>query len=430
MKVTAPFLTDVDPRASVKGSRDPLGLQSIWTSFGRHVVGNLTTVSTSLRDFTVTILGYYFVDRLRRQGAGDGDLACFLKWEQLAGYARSHFNRDHEFRGTERVQKRLSDSATVVLSAARDHQILSNQKIYGLWGLYSVPSRASGLLASEPTRLSPQALEIVDRLYLPMLARAGFRDGEAILHFLAQPRVKLDLSNRHEALGKAVAALLSRRLRVQEVDFYRDHLLYGGPADSTQGLQRELADVITSAPKHTEIKLSPAVFRSWEKAARRDSRDATPLSEALARIRNCESVLAPAAVLFSFALSFHGKRIDELVGAVRDQWGEGLRTVDRDAVASIGSYFADEVGDEARQRFEALARALAGGDFGAAFEILLQQNAVMNERGSGPWAEARNGRLDVRFRDETGRLPKRDELPLWRFPTSSNPCAPLPHSSR
>lgn len=49
-----PFLTDLDSRAAVKGSRDPLGIQAIWTRFGRHVVGNLTTVSNSVRDFTIT----------------------------------------------------------------------------------------------------------------------------------------------------------------------------------------------------------------------------------------------------------------------------------------------------------------------------------------------------------------------------------------
>jgi len=43
-------VTDLDSRAAVKGSRDPLGIQAIWTRLGRHVVGNLTTVSNSVRD--------------------------------------------------------------------------------------------------------------------------------------------------------------------------------------------------------------------------------------------------------------------------------------------------------------------------------------------------------------------------------------------
>ena len=62
--VSMPFLTQLDSRAKVRGSRDPLGVQAIWTRMGRHVVGNLTTVSTSVRDFTTTMLGYYFAERV------------------------------------------------------------------------------------------------------------------------------------------------------------------------------------------------------------------------------------------------------------------------------------------------------------------------------------------------------------------------------
>jgi hypothetical protein len=62
--LTSPFLTDLDSRAAVKGSRDPQGIQQIWTRLGRHVIGNLTTVSDSVRDFTTLLLGYYFAARL------------------------------------------------------------------------------------------------------------------------------------------------------------------------------------------------------------------------------------------------------------------------------------------------------------------------------------------------------------------------------
>ena len=75
------FLTEIDPRAAVAGSRDPLGLQPIWSALGREVVGNLTTVTTSVRGFTTLILGLYFADEIvaagnkeirvwRRQGDG------------------------------------------------------------------------------------------------------------------------------------------------------------------------------------------------------------------------------------------------------------------------------------------------------------------------------------------------------------------------
>ena len=86
------FLTALDSRAQVKGSRDPIGCQAVWTRFGRHVVGNLTTVSSSLRDYTVTILGMHFAEQVTDAGSDSTTLQTFLKWEQLCGYARAQEN--------------------------------------------------------------------------------------------------------------------------------------------------------------------------------------------------------------------------------------------------------------------------------------------------------------------------------------------------
>ena len=88
--LTGPFLTDLDDRARVKGSRDPLGAQPIWTRFGRHVIGNLTTVTTSLRDFTTLLLGYYFAERVAEEAGTGSEVETFLKWEQLAAYSRAY----------------------------------------------------------------------------------------------------------------------------------------------------------------------------------------------------------------------------------------------------------------------------------------------------------------------------------------------------
>lgn len=78
-----PFLTDLDSHA-VKGSRDPLGIQQIWTRLGQTVVGNLTTVSNSVRDFTTLLVGYYFTEQLAKDLGVGSELSVFLKWEQLA----------------------------------------------------------------------------------------------------------------------------------------------------------------------------------------------------------------------------------------------------------------------------------------------------------------------------------------------------------
>lgn len=210
--LTTPFLTDLDSRAAVKGSRDPLGIQQIWTRLGRHVVGNLTTVSNSLRDFTTLLLGYYFAARLADELGPGTELATFLKWEQLAAYARATANEDWAFRGTERVRKNLSESPPVTLSDDSAAQILGNQRIYDLWGLYSMPGRASGLIDGEQPRLTPPAVEFVESLYLPILEEGAGKDARRIQDALRGRMARIDVKGSDAPMIKAVGTVLRQRL--------------------------------------------------------------------------------------------------------------------------------------------------------------------------------------------------------------------------
>ena len=83
------FLTDLNSRAAIKGSRDSLGGQAIWTLLGRHVVGGLTTNTTFVRDFVDRLLGYWFIERSDETGPREEALPVFIRWEQVASYARS-----------------------------------------------------------------------------------------------------------------------------------------------------------------------------------------------------------------------------------------------------------------------------------------------------------------------------------------------------
>ena len=89
MFTSAPFLTQIDSRAAVRGSRDPLSLVPIWSAFGRRVVGNLTTASTSLRGFTTLLLGYYCADRIQEKATDQTPLGVFLRVEQFVSYCRT-----------------------------------------------------------------------------------------------------------------------------------------------------------------------------------------------------------------------------------------------------------------------------------------------------------------------------------------------------
>jgi len=217
----SPFLTAADSRAQVKGSRDPLGMQPIWVRVGRHCVGNLTTVSNSVRGFTSLLLGLYFADRVQEHERPSSSLEVFIRWEQLVAYSRGAAAGDFDFRGTERVQQRLSKSHEVTLSAEPSHQILGDQKIYGLWGLFSVPSRTSGLLQGEPPRLTDAGRSFVEAEYLPALAEVAGKEARKIVELLSLRRASLDLSGRERALAQAIAALHRPKLSKRERTFYQ-----------------------------------------------------------------------------------------------------------------------------------------------------------------------------------------------------------------
>jgi hypothetical protein len=415
--ISSPFLTDLDTRAQIKGSRDPLGIQPIWVRFGRHIVGNLTTVSTSVRDFTTTMLGYYFAERVNAERNGSSSLETFIKWEQLAVYSRAFVNKDLAFRGTERVQARLAGDSRVTLSADTRHQILADQKIYGLWGLYSVPSRASGLLESDPTRLTPPSRELVDTIYLPMLSSAGIRNGDQIVALLAEKAPRIDLDGKHKKLVAAIAKVLQLKLLAAERDFYRDHLLYGGPGDATKGLQRRLAGLIEAANKRTAFVLSPAAVKALSKEAAREGMEGERLAEKLDRIAIAESVLAPASLLFGYLLGCADSPIEKIIKHIREVWGPGLRTIDVDAVQKVSKELGGD-DREAATRWLTIAQSLASGDYAVLIDHVLEQNrSVMAARGGSPWIMKAGKKLDIRFRDDDVQLTGRSELSsLWRFP--------------
>jgi len=421
--INSPFLTDLDSRAAIKGSRDPLGIQSIWTRFGRHVVGNLTTVTNSVKDFTTLLLGYHFAAQVAEVSDPGSELSTFLKWEQLAGYARGFVNEDWEFRGTERARQRVRGGDLITVSAGSVHQLLSNQKLYGLWGLYTVSARASGLLDGDPARLTPAAVDFVEEIYLPQLATARFRDGQRLVEKLAEDKFTLNIREGDKRLLMAIGGLYRPRLLAKERDFYRQHLLYGLPQDSTAGRQKQLVDLLEPKLRDPAFPWSSPAIEALAKESVGRGVEWQPLAKRLQDIAVVECVMAPSSMLFSHLLGCEGQTIDEVGNRIRRQWGARVETVDTDLFVALRAEVANGE-DAVGERWVDIAQALIGGDYARVIRRLLGQNqAVMQMRGgAGAWIREENGRLRVQMSDERGALPERTELPtLWRFPYFLNP---------
>jgi hypothetical protein len=411
--MSGPFLTDIDSRAAVKGSRDPLGLVPLWGRFGRHVVGNLTTVSGSVRGFVTLLLAYYFARRVRDERGGNeqSTLTLFLKFEQLAAYSRVHVHGGTgDLRGVERVMRALSGGGRLRLSARQEDLILSDQKTYGLWGLFSSPARASALLERREEILTPEAQSFVEVNYMPRLAAAGFRDGRAVVDLLAQDRSELQVTGRHAQLARAIAAL-HHEIRPPESAFFREHLLYGGPADATRGLQRLLAELmweVDTTPDFDRRQLGALA----KEAAHRGGMGAE-LARRLERIDHLEAILVPAALVFSLVLARHGGDLLAVAKEIGKQWKRPLDLGGADPIGDLRSEIAEAVGDrDSGDRWVELGSALDEGDWESSIRLLVEQNGhVMRSRnGSQAWVRLNGSRIDVRLQDETGGLAERDDL--------------------
>ncbi|MEV5693525.1 hypothetical protein [Micromonospora globbae] len=402
------FLTDLDPRARLKGSRDGLGAQAVWSAMGRPLIGNLTTVTDSLQGFTTLLVGLRLAE-LATADEPDDTTNAFLIWEQMAAYVR-HVVHDHRgFFGLQRVAARAAKASgnggKVHLSAQPEHQILSNQRTDGLLGNYTAPARASGLVApGSPPRLTAEAAAFVDAVYLHRLESGWGRDARLLVRELRRDRVLFDLGAKGKC--ESIASIFSPKMSPQEVDFYRYHLVEGGPTDPTEGRQAKLATLLENRFGNSIRPSRPYLTAIAEDAG---SRGWIDIADLLRRVIACESVLAPASLLFSYLLGRDGAPLDHVVVDLRSSWGDRLESVDPLAVAVLSG-----------QKWPQVAEALTHGDYPKLIRSLAERNAtVMRERGAAlAWLEVTDqDRLRVRFRDEPADLPTGEEVrKLWRYP--------------
>lgn len=400
-----PFLTELDSRAEVKGSRDPLGLMSLWSHFGRDVIGNLTTVSSSVRGFTTLLLGLYYAEKLQElpREKRPSPLDVFLKFEQLAGYARVHVNDDRNVRGIRRVRERLTRTR-VSISASGDDQILSNQKVYGLWGLFSMPARASELLVPGEQRLTESAANFVREQYLRRLDRR-------VVDLLRRERFDFEPAGRDASLTKTLGAIHGP-LDPAEQDFYRKHLAWGGEVDTTAGRQSLLSRLLAS---RTEPEFDYDAFRKLRSDAAKDGNGADLVAK-LDRIDAIEQLINPARVAFGFLLTRNGRKLEEVAKEISLTWRRPPR-VPLDRLEPMRSDLASASWAEAADRWLQIGELARDGEYARFLELLVDMNAdVMNRRnGSAPWLSLENGTLRIRMADERENLLEVSEVEnQWR----------------
>lgn len=404
------FFTLEDPRAKVQGSRDPLGIQPIWSRFGRDVVCNLTTISRAVRGFSVLLVGRYLSESLIESGKASEEDAInlFLKFEQMAAYSRQVAGEgqvDDIILGVNRVKQKLVEGrGEIQVSQHPRDQILSNQKAYGLWGLYSVSARVSGLLPPGPVGITPLGRKFVEEEYLPRLRR---QERNLTRLLLKGGTFKATLRNQ---LCKTIVETLGVTLSTNEISFYAQTLRDASQCDPERRnaalRQSQLANLIKQKTQRGD-PISYDVVDSLKQQS--EASGENDLAGRLQRILALEAAIAPAQHVFDYVMSHNGASVASVARSINDHWGRSLPLVAGD-LSAIMPMIIETVGSEQASCLERTNEAIAAGDYEAAIDSVIDwNNTVMQSRGASGWVGHRHRKLVVKLREQSPKLPDPDE---------------------
>lgn len=405
------FLTLEDPNAKIKGSRDPLGMQPVWVSFARHLISNLTTQSTSVRGFTIFILGRYFANILVEDRALSREkvVDVFLRMEQLGAYARYvKHNVQDDIRGIERVKAFVHDNkGKVYIEPNKRGMILSDQKVYGLWGFYSIPARVSGLIPDGPLGIEDETRKFIERNYSPSLS-----DVVSPLRRLLVEGGQINVKNNR--IIDVMSKTLPRHFTKKEFSFYTDYVSNGSHVKSDAGdRQARFCRLLENYTKLESGVGREEVVLLKEKAGKRDE----DIARYLDRIICLESILAPADTIFGFVLTQNEQTPKEVSSKLMNAWGKFLPNLNKDSFNTLIPEIEKTSSKPIASAMKRCYISLANGDYNEAIMSILEWNKrVMEERKSSPWVLLSDrGRIDVRYKGLDSILPDGDKLPtLWR----------------
>lgn len=383
------FLSLLDDRAKPRGSRDPLGFELVWTHYGRRVIGNLTTVTSSLDNFAVALLGFKWANELCEH-LPDGERQTqlresFLRFEQLTGYLR-YLANDEKLMGITRIAKRMQDSSIPVsLGMHADQTILINQASYGMWGLYSSAMRDTGLVYGEERSLTQLGKQIAERMeskldksvLIDLLRRSGkleiFELEKHAKHFRAVIQNKSTQSSLVKLLmGGNVQNLVQQELwqLTREMRFRGE--LSNGVADFIHN--------IGSKTKNAELKCR------------------------LIEIEQIERLLVAINNLFHYCRCKDGISLSDII--------DDLDGSDYKYTYSHLSPTQSLAKLPHSHLLEHIRTTLLAGDNRKALIAIFELNKrVMEQRGGAPWIEVEsNQSLRVRMPTETSQLRDQNQL--------------------
>ncbi len=368
------FFTALDPNYRIKGSRDPLGFQSLWAAAGHRAVKHLSTVSSNLRDFMILCYGIYlFNDRDPK-----GFMPFFLKFEQMCAYARLIHNKERSFNGTDFVSKKAAEGKFYI--SMRD-TILTNQRVYGVYGKYIRPLRDMKITSDERfAKVMENALSKTDKTALMNLLQPLLEGKETRQTLTAD-----DLT--------PVAELL-RTITEDERALYREYILRV-PTDESHP-QNNLYDVVNQNREIVELnfQLHPIIQSLLSQPQTNDD-----LRQALINIENTDKVLHPLNLIFTHLLSKPRWTIDEILS----------ESILKELPGKVDHIFLDDTMMRLNDMLGMPAIDLCK-------EIIKRNGEVSKSRGNKAWIEDEKNTFKILYGENGRKISEINNENSYEFP--------------
>lgn len=372
-----------DDRARPKGSRDPLGIEAVWTFMGRTVVGNLTTVTSNLENFIIALLCCYYansnwtkLDQVQEQ---------FMRAEQLAAYLKL-INAGHleltGFLGITRASKNVEEDK-MFLGIVPEAQILSDQLSYGLWGLYSSAMVGAGLISGMERKPTDRGKELI----LAIINHLGNDQWAEFQRLSPRSRVSSsEINHLSERFGSMLVSTEIRQIMVNALISKQNNC----------DLQSELYACANKYLENTgDIEGSTAqIFCNWLLGCNDVD---SGLKEAIERINDIEPLLVIANTVMSWLQSQKNQNVSELERILVSRLSDIQCKASWQQTSIPHYHFLENL-------FSAINKANAA----EIITILVKQNKdIMLQRGGAAWLEIDGQqRLKVRVLDDKDSLPK------------------------
>jgi hypothetical protein len=375
------FLSLLDDRAKPKGSRDPLGFEMVWTFFGRRVVGNLTTITSSLENFSVALLGFHWANELALNISEEDKpkkiRENFLKYEQIAAYLR-YYENSKSIMGITRVTDRINNDAKLIyLGLGSNEQILSDQTGYGLWGFYSNALKDTDLIKGNERYLTEKGLSLASRFENNLNKDIFFNwiNGNSV--------AKSELKSVSKKYMKAIH-------NEELVNDLFEKLMIGGEKEK---IQEDLWYLTKSIAKNKHF---PDSVEDFINAIKAHAKNNSALLDRLQEIEQVERVLVAINNIFNYCQRHDGTELSEVLTNIKKQ-------------SYNYDYLPSKLPEQKFPRRDYIERILQflrkGDDESVLKEIFVLNKVVMEQRNGAPWIELENGKkLRVRVKNEKSSL--------------------------